>query len=216
MTISILRALHGLIGEALDDIERVFNEQNAASPPELSSTVSEGSTPHSPKHIAPPLDFPLLDAPYDPNSPSERLVASSPVIRGAISRIVAACGQLSASTREPFLSLCDGSMGVSAMSLRVPRDLTIFLGCSIICHRACVCWKHPIPSKSFARLERMVCMSNKYQRRMALIQKNLVHYSSLLLCRCYVLIYWMNYSTYSASSIDTSLSARTAPRCVCE
>lgn len=125
MTFAVLRALHGIIGEAIDDIERVFAVEaddsrgytptsdgtiNTNSP---SSASSRYSLPSNENPAVPSLDFPSLDTPYDPTSPAERFLASGdhPELGAAISRIVAACGQLSMSVREPFLSLCDGSMG---------------------------------------------------------------------------------------------------------
>lgn len=59
------------------------------------------------------LDFPSLDAPSDLSSLSE-LLTSHPTVVAAINRIVAASGQLSATVQQPFLSLCDASMGVSS------------------------------------------------------------------------------------------------------
>ena len=59
-----------------------------------------------------PLDFPSLDEPYDQTSLSEALT-THPVVLSAISRIIAAAGQLSATVQTPFLSLCDATMGVS-------------------------------------------------------------------------------------------------------
>ncbi|KAJ6555122.1 hypothetical protein DFH09DRAFT_924020 [Mycena vulgaris] len=67
--------------------------------------------PPSPSFASsPPLDFPSLDAPCDPVSPSERLTAH-PAVIAAISCIVAAAGQMAATVQVPFLSLCDASMG---------------------------------------------------------------------------------------------------------
>ena len=169
MTLAVLRALHAIIGDALDDIDRAFeNANNTSSTPAATTassvnSASSESCPPSPStsrtsasesddksthnrdgsricadHAIPlsplfpsetvieskslllpqvtppsPLDFPSLDAPYDSSSPSERLLSSDPEVCAAINRIVAACGQLSASVREPFLSLCDASLGVS-------------------------------------------------------------------------------------------------------
>ncbi|KAG6826959.1 hypothetical protein H0H93_015968, partial [Arthromyces matolae] len=110
MAIAVLRALHAILGDALDDIERIY------SPPktfEDTSDISDekltyASPPPSP-FIA-PVDFPSLDATYDPNDPAEQLT-SHPVVVQAINRIVAAAGQMAATVQAPFYSLCDASMG---------------------------------------------------------------------------------------------------------
>jgi len=71
-------------------------------PPPLASTPSSGSTN--------PLDFPSLDVPYGWMSLYKALT-THPVVLSAISRIIAAAGQMSATVQTPFLSLCDASMG---------------------------------------------------------------------------------------------------------
>ena len=195
MTFAVLRALHGIIGEALDDIEGVYNShgQEALSDPvaavgvdagdkdyELRRGSSSSSTSHAKApacfnatgasatgkspgyrhkstlsnsslnaickaYVSPPpspcvatkeqrfdqrvpsvpsthpagsqsahtsLDFPSLDAPYDPGSASETLTAH-PTVMAAMNRIISACGQMSATVQTPFLSICDSTMGVS-------------------------------------------------------------------------------------------------------
>jgi hypothetical protein len=159
MTFAVLRSLHAILGEALDDIERIYASHGYSSPSEPSGTSlypgqrtqfppdSEGilkpdrkltfstgqayaSPPPSPSmatHAQPfppppasvpssgstsPLDFPSLDAPCDQTSLSEALT-THPVVLSAISRIIAAAGQMSATVQTPFLSLCDATMGVS-------------------------------------------------------------------------------------------------------
>ncbi|KAJ3999098.1 hypothetical protein F5050DRAFT_1565815 [Lentinula boryana] len=154
MTFAVLRALHALIGDALDDIERIYaesgNPQNSrtstpgtpsatstaplpthkstnsgqgyayASPPPspLISSYSQ-SVPCSHERSTTPTsasaannypDFPSLDLPFDPNSPSETLT-SHPMVISAVNRIVAAAGQMSATVQIPFLTLCDAGMG---------------------------------------------------------------------------------------------------------
>ncbi|KAF8880663.1 hypothetical protein BD779DRAFT_1072572 [Infundibulicybe gibba] len=126
MTFSILRALHTIIGEALDDIERVYAAEGINVPPPTESSLQPppdaanrmkfpyASPPPSPSIATPPtgmphVDFPALDTAYDPNSLSEKLT-SHPEVVVAINRIVAASGQLSATVQTPFLSLCDASM----------------------------------------------------------------------------------------------------------
>jgi len=160
MTFAVLRRLHTIVGEALDDIERVYASHGYSSPseptntpqspgqwaasipdsednmlkpghkPTLSTAHAYASPPPSPsmathtQPIPPPLastpssgstnslDFPSLDVPYDETSLSEALT-THPVVLSAISRIIAAAGQMSATVQTPFLSLCDASMGVS-------------------------------------------------------------------------------------------------------
>ena len=96
----------------------------------------------------PPLDFPSLDTPVIPASTSLRPkslgalgfedgvggigetprqkewkrkcedLTSHPEVIAAVTRIVAACGQMSASVQKPFLTLCDAAMGVSVTDQR--------------------------------------------------------------------------------------------------
>ena len=96
MTFATLRALHAVIGAALDDMERVYRER------------------------APGLDFPSLDDPYyttGPHSHEEELVENlrgEPVVAAACKSIVAACGQLNASVNKPWFGLMEEVQGVSA------------------------------------------------------------------------------------------------------
>ena len=93
MTIAALKALHAVIGSAIDEIEGVYKSH--------SSTTGL------------PLDYPSLDVPYyssRPNAPevekSEELRTEATVF-GAANRIVAACGQITATVHKPFFSLVD-------------------------------------------------------------------------------------------------------------
>ena len=158
MTFAVLRSLHTIVGEALDDIERIYASHGYSSPPEPTSTPQSpgipdsqntmlkpalkltvstaqayASPPPSPsmathtQPIPPPpasipssgstnfLDFPSLDAPCNQTSLSEALT-THPVVLLAISRIIAAAGQMSATVQTPFLSICDATMGVSFWS----------------------------------------------------------------------------------------------------
>ncbi|KAF8811230.1 hypothetical protein BYT27DRAFT_7252947 [Phlegmacium glaucopus] len=161
MTFAVLRSLHTIVGEALDDIERIYashgysssseptsapqspGQWSASSPsipesensmlkpnhkPWVSTAQAYASPPPSPSmatHSQPipppltstpssgsanPLDFPSLDVPCDQTSLSEALT-THPVVLSAISRIIAAAGQMSATVQTPFLSLCDATMG---------------------------------------------------------------------------------------------------------
>lgn len=58
----------------------------------------------------PTLDFPSLDAPCNPASLSEALTQYPDVV-AAVNRIIAACGQMSATVQTPFLTICDAVMG---------------------------------------------------------------------------------------------------------
>ncbi|KAJ7348099.1 O-methyltransferase [Mycena albidolilacea] len=120
MTFAVLRALHAILGDALTDIEAVYA---AADPPPTHKKANSfsrvyASPPPSPSSYstsAPPnsnstLDFPSLDAPYDPASAAEQLTAH-PTVVAAINRIVAAAGQMAATVQVPFLTLCDAGMG---------------------------------------------------------------------------------------------------------
>ncbi|KAA1472746.1 S-adenosyl-L-methionine-dependent methyltransferase, partial [Dentipellis sp. KUC8613] len=149
MTLAVLRALHAIIGDALEDIDAVYStaassrsssctlpkepEADVLPPSPASSTQPKSSarragTPpllsnHSPTpattlSVSAPskriIDFPSLDDPVDPaddaDAEAERL-RSNPAVANAVSRIVAACGQLSITVRSPFLVLCDAGMG---------------------------------------------------------------------------------------------------------
>ncbi|KAI9059147.1 S-adenosyl-L-methionine-dependent methyltransferase [Trametes sanguinea] len=94
-TFSTLRALHSLIGNALDEIEHVYQSRGG----------QDG-----------PLDYPSLDQPFYKNGPakSEETVAekltTEPQVVEATNRAVAACGQLAASLQRPFFQLIDGIM----------------------------------------------------------------------------------------------------------
>jgi hypothetical protein len=126
MTFAVLRALHTIIADALDDIQRVYDPESLSglrSPP-VSAPKGDGKnspyaspppTPSTSTHFN-PLDFPSLDVPHDPADPSELLTAH-PTVVVAINRIVAAAGQMAAIVQTPFLSLCDSSMGVRNLSL---------------------------------------------------------------------------------------------------
>ncbi|KAF8218100.1 hypothetical protein K438DRAFT_2006988 [Mycena galopus ATCC 62051] len=128
MTFAVLRALHTILGDALTDIEAVYaaaapqpqdplpthKKANSfsrvyASPPPSPSSVS-AAAPSTSSTASSSLDFPSLDAPYDPTAPNEQLTAH-PTVVAAINRIVAAAGQMAATVQTPFLTLCDASMG---------------------------------------------------------------------------------------------------------
>jgi len=155
MTFTVLRALHGIIGEALGDIEAVYAlhgshdkppsglDRDKAPTPDPSGNFSSTCGPVRPNHrptlsanslsnvyASPPpspcvqtenssdsppqqnLDFPSLDAPCNPTSLSEMLT-HHPDVLSAVNRIIAACGQMSATVQTPFLTLCDAIMGVN-------------------------------------------------------------------------------------------------------
>ncbi|KAJ7769225.1 hypothetical protein DFH07DRAFT_1007117 [Mycena maculata] len=129
MTFATLRALHAILGDALDEIEAVYaapsstdensgigNENGTdtertekpayASPPP--SPLFPNPNSNSPAH--PTLDFPALDAPHAPHSPAEQLTAH-PTVVAATNRILAAAGHIAATVQNPFLALCDAGMG---------------------------------------------------------------------------------------------------------
>ena len=97
MTFSTLRALHTVIGAAIDDIERVYRER------------SQGSG----------LEYPSLDEPYyhtAQHSPEEELAEAlkgDPAVAAASKRIVAACGQLSTTVNKPWYGLMEDVQRVS-------------------------------------------------------------------------------------------------------
>ncbi|EIN04748.1 O-methyltransferase [Punctularia strigosozonata HHB-11173 SS5] len=100
MTFAELRALHALIGTALDDIQRTYTASAAPHPLHPPDADPDGTSPP---------DFPSLSAPYDPSSPSEALL-HDPAVARACARIVAAAGQLTAAVQNPFLTICDATM----------------------------------------------------------------------------------------------------------
>ncbi|KAH7909090.1 S-adenosyl-L-methionine-dependent methyltransferase, partial [Hygrophoropsis aurantiaca] len=151
-TFSTLRALHALIGDAIDDIHRVFTDSPPSSPRKFdfypSSPYKQRFSSPSPRELSFPspstctfpspstsdfpcssldreIDFPNPYVPYDPSSPAE-LLAAHPQAAAAASRIVAACGQLATIVQKPFLVLCDASMGYNLpASLRLLEHIHI-------------------------------------------------------------------------------------------
>ena len=89
MTFATLRALHAVIGTAINDIERVYNQHSQDSP----------------------VDYPSLDEPYystAQHTPEEELaesLRSDPAVVIASMSIVAACAQLSAAVNKPWTRL---------------------------------------------------------------------------------------------------------------
>jgi hypothetical protein len=147
MTFAVLRALHAIIADALDDIQHVYHPEPFAAmrPSSFSFPEEDGKkspyaspppTPSTPTHTT-PLDFPSLEMPYDSADPAEQLTAH-PTVVVAINRIVAAAGQMAAIVQAPFLSLCDASMAVSHFSLALEvRGSWLHLFISTIYHLAC-------------------------------------------------------------------------------
>ena len=104
MTFAALRALYASIGHALDELERLYRDH----------TTSEG------------LDFPDLDEPYYPSAHhtlaeerAEKLKAD-PDVAFTIRRIVAACGQMSATVNRTWLGVMDTIQGVSSGGYYIP------------------------------------------------------------------------------------------------
>ena len=91
MTFSTLRALHAVIGAAIDDIERVYCERSRDSG----------------------LEYPSLDEPYyhtGQHTPEEELAEAlkgDPAVAAASKRIVAACGQLATTVNKPWYGLME-------------------------------------------------------------------------------------------------------------
>ena len=104
MSFATLRALHTTIGDALAELERVYQSH-------------PGSVDGA------PLDYPDLDVPYYATAPSSPSIATAekltlePDAVVAARQIVAACGQLSASVHQPFFSLVDAAMSVRTSPL---------------------------------------------------------------------------------------------------
>ncbi|KAI0712846.1 O-methyltransferase [Cerioporus squamosus] len=93
MTIAALRALHAVIGYAIDEIEEVYTSQ------------SKGTNL--------PLDYPSLDVPYystranPPEVEKSEELRTEPTVFGAANKIVAACGHITATVHKPFFSLVE-------------------------------------------------------------------------------------------------------------
>ena len=91
MTFATLRALHAVIGAAIDDVERVYQERSPGIP----------------------MEFPSLDEPYyhtAQHTPEEELaeaLKSDPAVVTATVRIVAACAQLSTTVNKPWSGLME-------------------------------------------------------------------------------------------------------------
>ena len=118
MTFATLRALHVCIGDAINDLARIY----------------EARSPSALDH----LDYPSLDVPHYPNAPispadqlSEELI-NDPSALVAIRHIVAACGQLCATVSRPGESLIDIAVSVRGLSEPLPRVLEGYiLMCSL-------------------------------------------------------------------------------------
>src|ERR1700691_3814540 len=77
-TFEVLRALHGIIGDGLDDIERVFADHSTVPPPKsttpppssgYSTPPTSPSTPHKPSHTHLQTPTPRTSPPQSPISP---------------------------------------------------------------------------------------------------------------------------------------------------
>ncbi|KAH9846764.1 S-adenosyl-L-methionine-dependent methyltransferase [Lenzites betulinus] len=89
MTFADLRALHAVIGEAIDNIEKVYKSQD------------------------PPLEYPSLDVPFyssqkhTPEVDRAEELKLTDAVFSAANQIVAACGQLTATVHKPFFQLVE-------------------------------------------------------------------------------------------------------------
>ena len=94
-TFATLRALHAVIGEAIDEIEKVYKAES--------------------------LDFPSLDVPYytslkhDPKVDKAEDLRVDHAVFAATNRIVSAAGQLSATVNKPWFSLIESINAVCAV-----------------------------------------------------------------------------------------------------
>ncbi|KAG2367596.1 hypothetical protein BDR07DRAFT_1393039 [Suillus spraguei] len=130
-TFATLRALHALMGDALDDIHRIFSTSSTPH----SSQCSSPAFPDSPEPVSvPPTpmsstfstqtssygtplsplsnlqhDYPSPFLPYISSSPAEKL-AACPAASAAATRIIAAAGQITSIVQKPFLFMSDASM----------------------------------------------------------------------------------------------------------
>ena len=84
MPFSILRALHDTIGQAIDDIEEVYRAHSGEVVPEY-----------------PSLDIPYYKcATHAPEIDKAEELRLEPTVLAAANRVVAACGQLSATVHK--------------------------------------------------------------------------------------------------------------------
>ncbi|OSC96294.1 S-adenosyl-L-methionine-dependent methyltransferase [Trametes coccinea BRFM310] len=99
MPFAELRALHAVIGQAIDEIEKVYKSQS------------------------PPLEYPALDAPYyssqthSPEVDKAEELKLDPAVFSAANQIVAACGQLTATVHKPFFQLVEVMNGPNITAL---------------------------------------------------------------------------------------------------
>ncbi|KAI0356400.1 S-adenosyl-L-methionine-dependent methyltransferase [Trametes cingulata] len=92
MTFATLHALHASIGRAIEDLEGIYRERSQVEP----------------------LDYPRLEDPYYADGLhsagqelAQRLTHEDPAVSLASKRVVAACGQLSATVSKPGLSIAE-------------------------------------------------------------------------------------------------------------
>ncbi|OSC97043.1 S-adenosyl-L-methionine-dependent methyltransferase [Trametes coccinea BRFM310] len=91
MSFSALRALHASIGKAIDDLESIYKDRSQSKP----------------------LDFPSLNDPYYASAEHSELeelahkLNDEPAVSLASKKIVAACGQLSATVNKPWYGLME-------------------------------------------------------------------------------------------------------------
>jgi hypothetical protein len=105
MTFATLRALHKIIGDAIDEIEEVYNNSASHTAQLAGISLKPGI----------PIDFPSLDLPFDAGSSSEALV-SHPAVAEAVSRIVAAAGQIATTAEMPFNTVMNTGMSVCLLN----------------------------------------------------------------------------------------------------
>ncbi|EIW79552.1 hypothetical protein CONPUDRAFT_166305 [Coniophora puteana RWD-64-598 SS2] len=111
-TFDTLRALHNIIGEALDDIERVFASAGSTHS-RLSASKSHTWT------FCPSVDYPSPNSAFAPSSEAEKL-ARDPVAAAASLRIISAVGEFEGILRPPFLAL-----SIASMSYNLPACLRL-------------------------------------------------------------------------------------------
>ena len=110
MTIAHLRALQATIASAIDEIEGVY--------------AAHGT------------DFPGLDAPYYPNAGADQDKAEAlridPTVFAAANRVVAACGQITATVHKPWFTLIDTVDAVSTRALSMHFGVRALTGTGVM------------------------------------------------------------------------------------
>ena len=104
-------------------LDEAFYPEQQGDPPASGSPHVEGKSkpaagsPHTPGSGSSPGSGEEAGETKRARREAEERLSASPAVLAAVSRLVAACGQMSASVQRPFLTVCDAAMGVSGFFL---------------------------------------------------------------------------------------------------